>query len=148
MKILFLDFDGVLFPIPADGHLESRLEPSAEAVANLNLLVQLTGARVVVTSAWREDRTVQQLEELLRGWGYAWSVLDKTRATSYEEDRGADVRAWLAYSTEPVEAFVVVDDEPTDLESLAKHRVMPKPDVGLQFHDVQEAVRMLAEVGA
>ena len=143
MRIILLDLDGVILPIPANGHFEPELKPSVEAVNNLNLLVQITNAHIVVTSAWRVGRTVEQLTTLLRGWGVKWGVFGKTRDSRGEENRGALISDWLANSREVVDAFVVIDDDRTDLEQFARQLVSPKPDVGLQFHDVQDATRIL-----
>ena len=145
MRIILLDLDGVILPIPANGHFEPELKPSVEAVNNLNLLVQITNAHIVVTSAWRVGRTVEQLTTLLRGWGVKWGVFGKTRDSRGEENRGALISDWLANSREVIDAFVVIDDDRTDLELFADKMVSPKPDVGLQFHDVQEAVRILVK---
>ena len=143
MKILFLDIDGVLLPLPSDGHFEAELKPSAEAVNNLNLLVQITGAHIVVTSHWRNGRTIKQLETLLENWGVKWGVFGKTKDSIGDEDRGYDIQYWLVNSREVIDAFVVIDDDRTDLELFADKMVSPKPDKGLQFHDVSEAVRIL-----
>ena len=147
MRIIFLDFDGVLIPIPANGGYDPDLGASKEAMANLNLLVQVTKAEVVVSSSWREERTVTELEVLLHSWGYRGMVLSKTEASGGRdnEDRGQSVVDWLEKhaTIDAIESFVVIDDERTDLESLAHRLVSPKPDVGMQFHDVQEAARIL-----
>ena len=144
MRIIFLDFDGVLIPIPANGGYDPDLGASKEAMANLNLLVQVTKAEVVVSSSWREERTVAELEALLHSWGYRGTVLGKTDDSGGRdsEDRGQSVLDWLAEHP-AVESFVVIDDERTDLEPLARRLVSPSPDKGLQFYDVQEAARIL-----
>ena len=143
MRIILLDLDGVILPIPANGHFEPELKLSTDAVNNLNLLVQITNAHIVVTSAWRVGRTVEQLTTLLRSWGVKWGVFGKTRDSRGEENRGALISDWLANSREVIDAFVVIDDDRTDLELFADKMVSPKPDVGLQFHDVQDATRIL-----
>lgn len=145
MRIILLDLDGVILTLPTDGHLEPELKPSTDAVNNLNLLIQITNAQVVVTSHWRNGRTVEQLETLLRGWGVKWGVFGKIRDSRGEENRGALIADWLANTKETIDAFVVIDDERIDLEQFARQLVSPKPDVGLQFHDVQEAVRILVK---
>ena len=143
MKIIFLDFDGVLLPLPANGNFERELEPNEEAVKNLNLLYQLTGARVVVTSSWRNGRTERELGTLLAIWGFNGPVYGKTSDNSGEEDRKEQINRWLHDTPAVVESFVILDDDRTDLESLANYLVSPKPDVGLQYHDVVEALRIL-----
>jgi hypothetical protein len=140
-RVLFLDFDGVLIPLPPNGEIAQDLKSSVEAVNNLNLIVQVTGAKVVVSSAWRMGRSVEQLQELLRKWGVKWPVFDKTAETSGEEDRGAAIGRWLGDN--PVEHFAILDDERTDLESFARNLVSPRASVGLQFHDAVEAIRIL-----
>jgi hypothetical protein len=144
MRVIFLDFDGCVILIPANGEYDPDLGASKEAMANLNLLVQVTKAEVVVSSSWREGRTVAELEALLHSWGYRGTTLGKTDDSSGrdDEDRGQPVLDWLAEHP-TVESFVVIDDERTDLEPLARRLVSPKPDVGLQFFDVQEAARIL-----
>ena len=144
MRVVFLDFDGVLIPLSQNGEYDPDLGANKEAMANLNLLVQVTKAEVVVSSSWREERTITELEALLHSWGYRGMVLSKTDDSGGRdnEDRGQSVLDWLAEHPS-VESFVVIDDERTDLEPLARRLVSPKPDVGLQFHDVQEAARIL-----
>ena len=126
-------------PIPAGGKREPDLELSTEAVANANILVQVSGARVVVTSSWRIGRSVAELTKLLKSWGCKFFVYDKIPSDD-DEDRGGDILAWLG---DDAAHYVVLDDDPTDLAPVARHLVMPRPDVGLQFHDVQEALRIL-----
>ena len=145
MKVVFLDFDGVLLPLPVDGSYDPNLAPSTEAVNNLNILIQLSEAAVVVTSAWRVGRSVQELQSLLSSWGYKFGVYDKIRTDS-DEDRGINISNWIFAQDAPnLVKFAVIDDDATDLAKLAKYLVMPKPDVGLQFHDVKEVLRILGE---
>jgi len=59
-----------------------------------------------------------------------------------DEDRGQAILDWLV-ADDGVEGFVVIDDEPIDLEKLAHHLVLPNPQIGLQIHDVKRAVELL-----
>ena len=140
-RVVFLDFDGVLVPIPANGEYDEDAKPSAEAIKNLNIVTQLAGAAVVVSSSWRLLSTVAQLTKVLRSWGYTGQVRDKTPA-NLGYDRGAEVAEWLSKHPD-VSTFVILDDDPTDFQELAKNLVLVKPDVGLQFHDAVEAIRIL-----
>lgn len=147
MKIIFTDWDGVLIRLPPNGDYDPDSAVDSEAVKHLNILCQLSGAKVVVSSAWRHDRSVEELDALLRSWGFRFHVLDKAPSHGGDKDRGADILEWIDQSPKPVEAFVILDDEVTDLQPLAKHLVHVKADVGLQFHDVQAALQILIEVG-
>ena len=68
MKIIFLDFDGVLNP-PNDvirgtsyDFTETKFGP--KAVINLNKILSETGAYIVVSSTWRKMRFIK-LKELI-----------------------------------------------------------------------------------
>ena len=143
MKLIFLDWDGVILPLPQDGHFDPNVKHSVEAMNNLNLIIQVTGAKIIVSSSWRFGRSVEDLQALLVKWGFKWTVLDKLPEVVGEEDRGELILSWVE-AREPVEQFLVLDDEPATLEPLAKNLVLIKPDVGIQFHDVQEAIRILS----
>ena len=145
MLVLFLDIDGVLIPLPTSGEQIDDPQPSREAIENLNLLIQITGTSVVVSSTWRVDRSVMELDALLKSWGFRFDVLDKTTQSGGDDDRAKDIQTWLD-AHHGVENFVIIDDDRQELAALGKHLVMPKPDVGLQIHDVGEAVRILREV--
>jgi hypothetical protein len=143
-----LDFDGTIVPIASTGKLPDYPNPPKEVVDNLNLLVQATGAKVVVSSSWRFDRSVKELDAILKSWGTTFDVYDKI-PTDDDEDRGGDILSWIGTASvsgrEGVESFVVLDDEPIDLAVVAKHTVLVNPQKALQIHDVAEAVRILNE---
>ena len=145
MLVLFLDIDGVLICLPPSGEQIDDPRPSLEAIQNLNLLIQVTGANVVVSSTWRVDRSVAELDALLKSWGFRYDVLNKTTQSGGDDDRAKDIQTWLS-AHGGVENFVILDDDRQELAELAKHWVMPKPDVGLQLHDVSQAIRILREV--
>jgi len=155
VRVIFLDFDGTIVPIASTGKLPDYPNPPKEVVDNLNLLVQATGAKVVVSSSWRFDRSVKELDAILKSWGTTFDVYDKI-PTDDDEDRGGDILSWIGTASgrrwgqyqwlrEGVESFVVLDDEPIDLAVVAKHTVLVNPQKALQIHDVAEAVRILNE---
>ena len=145
MKIVFLDFDGVLIPLPSNGDWDSDAKPSREAIRNLNLIVQLMDASVVVSSSWRgHGYSIEDLTKILRSWGYVGPVVGKLDFPEYPyEDRGKLILQWLRATNISVEAFVALDDEPTTLEEIADHLVYVKPDLGIQIHDVRRAIEIL-----
>ena len=69
MRVVFLDFDGVL----NDGFGGGL----PLLVDRLNRVTQQTGAVIVVHSSWRWGRSVEKLREILRSWGVTGSVCDK-----------------------------------------------------------------------
>ncbi len=149
MRVIFLDFDGVLNtpayldevgydgPVAASGQIDTR------AVDELNCLVALTGAKVVVSSTWRKYYSVEGLQQLLESRGFRGEIIGKTlELWCY---RGAEIRDWL-YEHPEVEQFVILDDD-NDMEKLARKMVQTDPEKGLTEADVDEAVKNMLEVG-
>lgn len=134
--IIFLDIDGVLQPHTASDRfthdlkaLRDRftheLDPGyatldpydigavhhdwhPEAVGHLKQLCELTGARIVVSSNWREGRTRERLLLLFRLQGLDELIDDVTPSLPLSP-RDEEIAAWLAVHPE-VDRFVILDD--------------------------------------
>lgn len=137
MKVIFLDFDGVLnskkwfierAPLMERGGLEyPKSEFDPEAIDLLNYIIQQTGALVVVSSTWRLSKTTDQLQELLNSVGFNGRVVDKTPSRlSYNKSiRGKEIKTWInvinlcdsQYSENRIERYAIVDDDRDMLES-------------------------------
>jgi hypothetical protein len=110
VKIIFLDVDGVLRRVQ-DRHLNPIL------IENINILIEKTGAKVVISSSWKENGLDYVKEKLnLRG-----DVIDITPSftmsgkSSYNIDvpRGIEIREWIEeYTTmeQYVGNYVIIDD--------------------------------------
>lgn len=111
---LYLDFDGVLNSEPflrrqrnALPRAQHKLFDQRNVVA-LDLLCQrLPVGAIIVTSTWREGRSVQQLRELLSGEGlvHAGLVVD---VTGVGKSRAAEILAHV--ETNRVSRYIVLDD--------------------------------------
>src|SRR5271165_7474359 len=127
MRIIFLDFDGVLNSKPflkaqskAKVYSETgALDPSA--VAKINRLIAATDARIVVSSSWRHGYTTMQLQSLLDQVSLQGIVIGRTPIwlTASEggiiaaKDRGHEIQDWLDRAPDfgiDVESFVIFDD--------------------------------------
>lgn len=112
MKIIFLDIDGVLNSEDwyrkrheeAPQHEQSAQYPfyefDPELVSNLNLIIQKTEAKVVVSSTWRIGREIADLQAILESVGFIGEVIDKTKSfylkgESYTIPRGCEIAEWL-----------------------------------------------------
>ena len=109
--IIFLDIDGVLHPEPcARPELVLRELPRLERV-----LRHFPQAQVVISSTWRDTRTLGELQSLFSpdvagqviGVTPAWRDLDQV---VYSYQRQAEVEAWLRENRSPWDRFVVLDD--------------------------------------
>lgn len=150
MKVVFLDFDGVLNsaeffrrdPGPFD-----RLDPLA--VARLNTIVRRSGAKVIISSSWRLQRPVEKLSYLLSQLGFLGEIAGYTPDLSSSvriadgcSVRCLEIRSWLERSAEPVTRFVVLDD--AELDELAPRLVKTTFGRGLQDEHVDEALDLLS----
>jgi hypothetical protein len=118
MKIIFLDFDGVLNSEMwykrrfNEMDMESTISkyPFYEfdplSIEQLNRIVVETSAKVVVSSTWRIGRTVEELQQMLNTVGFVGEVIDTTphfyanghdgdSKINYTIPRGCEIDWWL-----------------------------------------------------
>jgi hypothetical protein len=156
MRLVFLDFDGVL-----NSHEYARrlgdecdvLGIDLVAVSRLNRLVQEGCAEVVVSSSWRHGRTLDQLREILGAAGFTGTVVGKTPDCAHKSEgglwhgamRGNEIRTWIdlapLYDVR-VGQFVIIDDD-SDMAHLADRHIKTKFETGLTDEDVDRAIDML-----
>jgi len=113
MKLLFLDLDGVmvvdddpdrLSPVP-DGPFRTEMF-SKKCVEVLNELVEVTDCQIVLSSDWRLHFNLRQVWDIFKfnkvrrmplGFtGLATSGSGWMSVQKLEEDRGKEIRQWLA----------------------------------------------------
>lgn len=151
MKIIFLDFDGVLNswawwarqPAATRDRHDYLLDPAA--IGLLNQLVMRTGAHVVISSSWRLNSEMRPAATLCV-CGFTGAILGQTPEGVRESDmrtihRGHEIAAWLEEHTD-VEAFVILDDD-SDMVHLAERHIKTSQSIGLTQADVDRAVVML-----
>ena len=149
MKVIFLDFDGVinndvwfenLTPERrADGDF-TMLDPSL--INRIRLLVEKSGANIVVSSAWRTwHETPEALISLFNeaGWDGA-PIIDITPVMASNIKRGFEVNAWLSKHPE-VTSYVILDDNNWFLPG--QNLVLTDYRRGITDEDVKEALDFL-----
>lgn len=140
MKVVFLDFDGVLNSAAyLRRHPEAGLCIDPSCMVLLKELIDATGAAIVLTSSWREHW--QKGSEIDRIFGeYHLAIHDKT--PSLREGREQEIAAWLA--AHPADAFAVLDDRFLSADFLKGHLVLTSNlRKGLSSEDVQTAIKIL-----
>lgn len=155
MKVLFLDFDGVLnsdalFRANGNRYLADMLDVAA--VARVNAILARTGARVVVSSTWRLDRSLEQLRAVLARHGFAGEIVGVTPvlrdvdedgiAVTRDAPRGLEIQSWIDDQPEPPESFAILDDD-ADMVHLEPRLVRTLFAVGLDDDGVEAAVALL-----
>lgn len=149
MKIIFLDFDGVLNSekyIRACRKCGVIVNPSSMLL--LKQIVDRTGAYIVLSTSWREhwgkneaecDDVGLEINRIFDDFGL--KIFDKTPKMNYcRED---EIEEWLIFNPE-VENFVVLDDAFLDSKKIRNHFV--KTDNykdGLDENDVEKAITIL-----
>src|SRR5690242_6033276 len=108
MKVVFLDFDGVLnsFQYIDATRMREPLDPAA--VARLNAILARSGAKVVVSSTWRVRRSVEELQRVLVKVGFEGEVIDKTPVLEHHgtgdpfQVRAMEIRTWIDALAQPL----------------------------------------------
>jgi hypothetical protein len=147
MRIIFLDFDGVLVNrqsfLTRNALYErgSRQQEKADppCVNALNRIIRETGAYIVVSSSWRLGTPLCELETLLLDWGVRGVVLDKTPVYP-SKTRGFEIEGWL--QTCAATNFVILDDD-TDMGALLPRLVKTSFKTGLTEADADKAIALL-----
>lgn len=167
MKIIFLDIDGVLATIKSCSNVGRQfpnfdargtfwphvgfhaLDP--ECVESLNRILNITGAKIVVSSTWRmgDEEDFWDLAEYLHQSGVNGEIIGRTpnlkRYGRHKVERGTEIQAWINLHKKPIESFVILDDE-SDMAHLKCKLVQSKGgwfEKGLEEHHAEEAIATL-----
>ena len=143
---IFLDFDGVL---NSDAYYTKSkraakygdIDPTL--VARLNKLCEKTGAKVIISSSWRHDTSIQELRDILsnKGFAYPKRVIARTPDLGKEAVRGYEILAHIE-KTKMQGSFVILDDTP-DMDGVEDCYVRTNPKTGMTMADVKKAITML-----
>ena len=137
-KIIFLDFDGV---VNSFSEPESLRCLSQGCVANLNTLLERSGASIVVSSVWRIGHPIADLRQILVNAGLRFPERIVGITPRGYGVRGDEIGQWLRNHPE-VEAFVILDDD-SDMGPFMDRLVRSDSDHGLTDLDVEKALKIL-----
>jgi hypothetical protein len=149
MKVIFLDFDGVLNSAKyLLGHGDCGVAIDPARMALLKQIVDATDAKIVLSTSWREhwskdlmncDSTGVLINRIFSKYGL--HIFDKT--PELHERREAEIKSWLDTHPE-VENFVVLDDSLLSAGYLNGHFIKTSNYFdGLDETDVQKAIDIL-----
>ena len=149
MRILFLDFDGVLNSakyLAGSEQFGVAIDPARMAL--LKRIVDSTGAKIVLTTSWREhwekdptkcDSTGALIHNIFRKYGL--QIWDKT--PQLRTKRETEIKSWLDRHPE-LDSFVVLDDSLLSADYLNGHFIKTSYYFdGLDEEDVQKAIAIL-----
>ncbi len=151
LKIIFLDFDGVM----ATAFFDYILVRSGQAekdefgvlfdplcIDNLAKIIEATGAKIVVSSDWKY---LMSYEELLRMWetrNLPKEMIDATPCCS--KHRGDEIDKWIEECPDDVH-YVIIDDLSAENfnEHQLAHLLVVNPFNGLTEEVAMRAINML-----
>lgn len=145
--LVFLDVDGVLHSVGApddalfgQGHL-----------AELRRVVDATGARIVLSSAWRlEVRSAARVvAELADAGVQAPFSATPNVCPGRAAGRAIEIDAWVQSHRSLIDAgrWIAIDDIPMEEELSERHAVTTDPDEGLTHAVAEDAIAKLLAAG-
>ena len=142
MKVVFLDFDGVLTRTdePRSHHYLSNT-----CMKNLNLIIdKIRNTKIVLSTDWRKYNSLSELRKILvrAGLKYPSNVIDTTPLIKYEI-RGNEIEQWLS-KNDDVDSFVILDDH-DDMGKYMNRLILTDPNYGLTQKDALEALSILRD---
>lgn len=136
MKVIFLDIDGVLNLEDSGRHLEW----DRKAVDGLRECLRETGAKIVISSSWREYFNVNGLIILFLSHGICGENIIGVTPQIYPgkaDERALEIKAWLkGQGGADQYAWVAVDDWHLNLPP--QHFVRSNPKKGPDWKRVAE----------
>lgn len=137
MKIIFLDYDGVITNRATD--YESF---DADCLEYLNQIIEKTDAKVVVISSKRmfyKDH-YEAFEELKKS-GFKGQVIDFTE--DLRGFRSNEIKLYLEKHPE-IKSYLILDDMPDFYnEMFPGHFIVPNSNLGLEKHHIDESIKIL-----
>jgi len=139
MKVLMLDIDGVLKPLPvARPSDDDNFSPSA--CSNLNsLLSSIPDLKIVISSAWRVHGLEYMKKVLSKNGIDAQRVIDLTGWENAQ--RGHQIQFWL--DRNPGVTNLVILDDSSDMCELMDKLVKVNSFVGTTAGNVAQAIEII-----
>jgi hypothetical protein len=158
MKVLFLDFDGVLNSAQyfQMRHRKNRQPPYEEDFCPIScsnllwILEEVPDLKIVISSSWRLGTSMEELRKILAREGVPPEcVIDKTPdlyKDKHELPRGLEIQKWLDDNQHlGIEKFCIVDDD-SDMEHLTEtHFVKTNACVGMDWFVARDIIMRLAD---
>lgn len=149
MKAIFLDMDGVL--VTMRSHLAAKEDGFMRHIdlVGCKLLERLcreTGAKIVLSSTWRLHFDKPAMSMILCNGGFSrvpWHEQWRTPQL-LNRPRGHEIASWL--EDNPVEKFVIIDDDPDMTEAQKPFFVQTNGNNGILYDDYLSAKSILGGV--
>ena len=144
MKVIFLDFDGVITTV------ESKWRLSPPHMEIVKKIIDKTGAKIVISSSWRFRDVEHTLKGIfgedcnLENCNFLLNTKNVIGVMSRKQNtRGAQISAWLLENPQ-VTNYVILDDDNFDiLPEHNGHLVQTHTMIGITNQDADLAIEIL-----
>ena len=149
MKIIFLDFDGVITTY----HSGWRI--SIEKLLLIDKIVQSTNAKIVITSSWKLGfRTVEEFKTDLDNKRCSRNIKTETPFEKFVEQiyditdnrgpwRGDEIQRYIENNKDKIESYVILDDDNDMLDKQLFNFVQTDSYDGIGQREVDLCIRIL-----
>ena len=151
MKIIFLDIDGVLNCRSTKERINGYIGIDPKKVELLKLIVDATGAKIILSSSWRQCRDSILMRKM---WDYMveslksqeLEIFDITPYDCETSYRGFEIQTWFKeHKDKNIESFIILDDD-CDLKPYGSRHIQTAYfKNGLEQKHVDKAIKMLGE---
>ena len=169
-RYLFLDFDGVLNTMEYQTVLQWKGDPRKDmygtlfdpcAIENLDLIIEHTAAKIIISSSWRLDG-IKRIREMWSARGLPGEIygvtpeLDQVCFISLEDKRntisvipygtrGLEINEWLRTNTNynTCYSYAIIDDFDDFISSQMPHVILTEPETGLTKDVAEKAIIIL-----
>lgn len=154
MKVIFLDFDGVITTYKSQYRLDEEKMKLIKRICNK------TGAKIVISSSWRRwtlEDTIKDITDTSR-WGVPvpFTPIKKvvgvtSRVYAFKNDdvqhhcrvpRGVEIKMYLDEHTD-IDNYVILDDDADMLLEQAPYFIKTDAIEGLSEEDAEKAISIL-----
>lgn len=166
MKVLFLDFDGVLNSHQSAVFWHNKRDQSKWenemytswhgtlkeyiaqefcpiAMSNIEEVIRrVPDLKIVVSSSWRNGETPETLKKILHPSKLIGDAIIDTTPYFWGKPRGTEIQDWLDRHPQ-VTNYVIIDDDADMLESQKDNFIHTSELHGFQYGDIMWALRIL-----
>jgi hypothetical protein len=136
MNVIFTDIDGVF-----NLAVSSKKNWNYSSIEIYNRICEEFDLKPVITSTWRTNHTIKELQRVFDYWGIDTPIYDYTPIL-YSEPRGIEIDTWLREN--PCDKWVVIDDNVLGITPFVSNVVKCRGWLGLTEDEYFEIKKILS----
>ena len=133
LRVIFTDIDGVLNP-----HWRTKCKKSSIAI--YNRVCKEFDLKPVISSTWRINHTIEELQKIFTEQGIDVTIYDYTPNID-QTPRGIQIKSWL--DNNQCDDWVIIDDKTSDIDPYVSNSVKCRSWLGLTEDEYKEIKNIL-----